>query len=138
VEAKADAGNAASADHDLGAPLLITPGPTATSIEASAAPAQAIEPVAPATRTRAQPAGGGPSFTIRLASSLRESDARLTLSQLQKEFPGTLQGGSVTRDNLGSYGVFYRVRVGPMSREAADKICSRLRAAGHKCVPMRG
>jgi hypothetical protein len=73
-----------------------------------------------------------------LASSLSESDARATLSQLQREFPGALQNGSVSRDNLGSYGVFYRVKVGPLSREAAERVCSRLRTAGKKCVLTRG
>jgi SPOR domain len=59
------------------------------------------------------------------------------LSQLQKQFPGALGGGSIGRDNLGSFGVFYRVRVGPLSREAADKVCSQLRAVGKKCILTR-
>ena len=110
-------------------------------LEASASPAegpQAAETPEKAIGPRPTPTGSGPSFSLRLASSLSESDARATLSQLQREFPGALQNGSVSRDNLGSYGVFYRVKVGPLSREAAERVCSRLRTAGKKCVLTRG
>ena len=110
-------------------------------LEASAAPSEAPQTAETPEKTivpRPAPAGGGASFSLRLASSLSESDARATLSQLQKEFPGALQNGSVTRDNLGSYGVFYRVKVGPLSREVAERVCSRLRTAGRKCVLTRG
>ncbi|MBV9113846.1 MAG: SPOR domain-containing protein, partial [Hyphomicrobiales bacterium] len=32
----------------------------------------------------------------------------------------------------------YRVKVGPLSREAAERVCSRLRAAGKKCILLHG
>jgi hypothetical protein len=125
----------------VGAPLMITP-PEAPEpmLEASAAPSETPETAETPEKTivpRPAPASGG-AFSLRLASSLSESDARATLSQLQKEFPGALQNGSVTRDNLGSVGVFYRVKVGPLSREVAERVCSRLRTAGRKCVLTRG
>ena len=110
-------------------------------LEASASPAEGPQTAETPEKTigpRPTPTGGGPSFSLRLASSVSESDARATLSQLQREFPGALQSGSVSRDNLGSYGVFYRVKVGPLSREAAERVCSRLRTAGRKCVLTRG
>jgi len=131
----------------VGAPLLITPPDTSEPmLEASAEPAETPQTAdmrqatnAPETMVDGPAVStSGPSFSLRLASSLSESDARATLSQLQKEFPGALQNGSVTRDNLGSYGVFYRVKVGPLPREAAERLCSRLRAAGKKCVLSRG
>jgi cell division septation protein DedD len=138
TEVKADVDRAAPSESDAGAPLSITPpGLPGPDLQASAAPTQNAEPEV-ATSVRAEPAASGPSFVVRLASSLSESDAHKTLSQLQKEFPGALHNGSVKRDNLGSYGVFYRVRVGPLSREAADKLCSRLRASGRKCVLAHG
>jgi cell division septation protein DedD len=135
VDDKAQAANA------LGAPMtILPPDAPAPSVEASATPVEAVhtteipEKMVDARAT----ATGGPAYSLRLASSLSESDARATLSQLQREFPGTLQNGSVSRDNLGSYGVFYRVKVGPLSREAAERACSRLRAAGKKCILTHG
>ncbi len=123
----------------IGAPLTITPSEDSDPVlEANADPAPEPQAHTPPTASRPATAGGGPSFSLRLASSLSESDARATLSQLQREFPGALETGSVTRDNLGSYGVFYRVKAGPLSREAAERVCSRLRAAGRKCVLTRG
>jgi len=34
---------------------------------------------------------------------------------------------------MGKDGVFYRVRVGPLSREAAAKVCAQLKAGGASC-----
>ncbi|MBV9569188.1 MAG: SPOR domain-containing protein [Hyphomicrobiales bacterium] len=125
----------------IGAPLTITPPDAATpTVEASAAPPEAAQTTEiPEKMVDARTtATGGPAYSLRLASSLSESDARATLSQLQRQFPGALQNGSVTRDNLGSFGVFYRVKVGPLSREAAERVCSRLRSAGKKCIVTPG
>jgi hypothetical protein len=137
TKANVDADNAVRNDADDGAPLLVTPqGRPGRIVDASAVPAQAAQPSATPIDARAN-ATGGSSFSIRLASSLSESDARATLSRLQKQFPGALGGGSIRRDDLGNDGVFYRVRVGPLSREAADKVCSRLKAAGKNCILTR-
>jgi hypothetical protein len=70
---------------------------------------------------------------VKLASSVSEQAAQETLSRLQKQFPGLLTSGSVRREDMGKFGVFYRVRVGPLSREAADKVCAQLKAAGASC-----
>jgi hypothetical protein len=133
-----------AAASSVGAPLMIMPsGIAASGEEASVASAESAEPAeTPATADKGvdnRPTStSGPSYSIRLASSLSESDAHATLSQLQRQFPGALQSGSVSRDNLGSIGVFYRVRIGPLSRESAEKVCSRLRAAGRKCFLTHG
>ncbi|MBV9751772.1 MAG: SPOR domain-containing protein [Hyphomicrobiales bacterium] len=128
-------------DTALGAPMMITPtDASAPTVEASATPTEAghTTEIPEKTVDAQTTATGGGAYTLRLASSLSESDARATLSQLQREFPGALQNGSISRDNLGSFGVFYRVKVGPLSREAAERVCSRLRTAGKKCVLTRG
>jgi hypothetical protein len=84
----------------------------------------------------ARPAGVG-SFSIQMASSRSRSDALATLSRLQKQFPDMLGDGSVRRADRGSSGVFYRVQAGPLSREAADKACTRLKAKGENCIVVR-
>ena len=53
-------------------------------------------------------------------------------------FPSTLGGGSIRRADLGAKGVYYRVRVGPLTRDAADKICAQLKSGGAECILTRG
>jgi cell division septation protein DedD len=79
-------------------------------------------------------APGASSFSIQLASSQSKSDAVATLSRLQKQFPDVLGGGSIHRADGGGTGVLYRVQVGSLSRDAADKACSRLKASGENCI----
>jgi hypothetical protein len=84
------------------------------------------------TTTIARTAAAAP-VTIKLASSVSEQSANETLSRLQKQFPGLLASGAVRREDMGKFGVFYRVRVGPLSRETADKVCAQLKAGGASC-----
>ncbi|SEE15254.1 Sporulation related domain-containing protein [Rhizobiales bacterium GAS191] len=96
-----------------------------------------------AEATRAKPsdasanAAGPLSFSIQLASSVSKSEALATLSRLRKQYPDKLGGGSVSRVDAGSNGVFYRVRGRPISRDAADKVCSQLKASGENCIVTR-
>jgi cell division septation protein DedD len=121
---------------DSGGPLSITPqGHHRRTVVASADPAASPREAAPAQPNAVH---GDSGFSIQLAASPSETDARATLSRLQHQFPGLLGGGSVRRANLGSKGVFYRVRVGPLSRDAADKICSQVKAGGAACILTRG
>ncbi|MBV8185547.1 MAG: SPOR domain-containing protein, partial [Hyphomicrobiales bacterium] len=84
-----------------------------------------------------QTPSAGSAFA-QVASSQSESDARATLARLQKQFPGELGGGAIHRADLGSKGIYYRVQVGPVSREAADKICTQLKASGAQCIRTGG
>ena len=83
-------------------------------------------------------AAGASSFSIQLASSASKNEARATLSRLQKQFPDMLGGASIRRAEGGRSGVFFRVQSGPLSRNAADKACSRLKASGEACIVVRG
>jgi hypothetical protein len=139
--AKAKPADAPQVDHsadqaaNAGAPMSITPqGRRGRTQLASATPAQSAATASDASSN----AAGGSSFSVQLASSPSESEARATLSRLQKQFPSALGGGSVRRADLGGKGVYYRVRVGPLSRDAADKICSQLKAGGADCILTRG
>jgi len=81
---------------------------------------------------------GSSAFSVQLASARSKSEALAALSRLKKQFPGVLGGGAVRRADLGSSGVFYRVRVASLSRNAADKICSQLRTSRENCIVTRG
>ncbi len=78
------------------------------------------------------------SFSIELASSHSKSDALAILSRLKKQFPDMLGGGSIHRTDGGGTGGHYRVQAGPLSRQAANKACSRLRASGENCIVVGG
>jgi SPOR domain len=97
----------------------------------------------PTASVRAKPsdaranAAGASSFSIQLASSHSKSDAVATLSRLKKQFPDVLGGGSIRQADGGGTGVLYRVQVGSLSRDAADKACSRLKASGENCIVVR-
>jgi hypothetical protein len=132
----ADATPVAAEAPDAGAPMAITPSGRHSRSVASAPPPSG-QPAATAPEPSAN-AAGGEGFSIQVASSPSESEARATLSRLQKQFPDTLGGGTVRRADLGSKGVFYRVRVGPLTRDAADKLCSQLKASGAACILTRG
>jgi hypothetical protein len=82
-------------------------------------------------------AAGNSSFLIQLASSRSKGDALAILSHLKKQFPDVLAGGSIRRADVGGAGVYYRVQAGPLSRDAADKACSQVKASGANCVVVR-
>jgi hypothetical protein len=124
----------ASPPADSGVPLAITPSGRRGRQVASSTP---LPTEAPAAEQTANEAGGAP-FSIQVASSTSETEARATLARLQKQFPSALGSGTVHRADLGAKGVYYRVRVGPLSRDAADKICSQLKAGGAECILTRG
>jgi hypothetical protein len=102
---------------------------SATVAAASPSP-QGAQPQAAAPAA----APGRGSVSVKLASSTSENGAREMLAQLQRKFPGALAGGGVYREDLGKFGVFYRVRVPGLSHDAADKICSELKAGGTGCT----
>jgi len=57
--------------------------------------------------------------------------------QIDYRWPGG-DAASIRRDDRGGAGVLYRVRTGPLSLEAAAKVCSVVRAAGKICVLTNG
>jgi hypothetical protein len=118
------------------------PKPRVLALAASTAlekGADATGSVKPAV-TRGQPmraTADASSFVVQLGSSPSKSEALATLARLRTQFPDVLRGGSVHRADQGSMGVFYRVQVGPLSRDAADKVCSQLKSTGASCIVTR-
>jgi hypothetical protein len=132
-----EADHAARGGSDARGPLSV-PAPGLPDRIADASPARAsnARPPAAATQLRPNPAAGS-SMWIGLASSSSESDARATLSLLQKQFPDQISASSIRRVDRGG-DVLYRVRVGPLPLEGAAKVCSVLRAAGKNCILTSG
>lgn len=85
------------------------------------------------------PAASG-DFVVQVSSQRSEEAARSAFTGLQRRFPTVLgdQSPDIVRADLGSRGVFYRVRVGPMeTRLAANDFCQSLKNAGGDCIVAR-
>lgn len=95
------------------------------------------QPATPAATTA--PASSG-DFVVQVSSQRSEEAARSAYAGLQRRFPSVLgnQAPDIARADLGSRGVFYRVRVGPMeTRQAASNLCQSLKNAGGDCIVAR-
>ncbi len=94
----------------------------------------AITPAAPAPSVSATadaaPIGG---FAVQLGVSPSEADARTTLQRLQQKFPDLGGATPLIRRAEVNGNTIFRVRVGPMSREDASSLCSRVQGQGGQC-----
>jgi cell division septation protein DedD len=108
--------------------------PTGTPSEARAARTD----VAPLQRDVAAEVIEGP-WSVQLASERSESQALAVFEQIRNEHQAILGGlrPQVTKAELGAKGIYYRVRIGARSQEAANKLCSSLQAAGGSCWVQR-
>ena len=103
----------------------------------SAAPAPsnavAIEP----EPTPSQPAVTPGSYVVQIASSQNRGDAEANWARLQTSLGAMVSGlgPDIERADLGSRGVWYRLRVGPFnSRGEADQFCRSLKTRGRDCL----
>lgn len=82
----------------------------------------------------AEPAGEG-GFMIQIAAFRTEPEAQKEFRRLSGKHSSLLEsyGPAIQKADLGSRGIYYRLRVGPIaSKEAASSLCSSLIAAGEK------
>lgn len=112
------------------APAAPAPTPAPAVRHAAAAPPPQASDAAPAAA-----ASGG--FVVQITSQRSEAAATAAYKALQKKFPSVFGGMApdIAKADLGAKGVYYRVRVGPMStRDKAVSFCEKLRAAGGDCI----
>jgi hypothetical protein len=119
---------ASIADQQAGSPLQITSDGTRT--KTAAAPLPFREP----TETSAAPATGAGGFAVQLGVRGTEREARSVFDQLQQRYASDLGGFSPSIRQAEINGkTAYRLRVGPLSRDEATSLCSRLKASGGQC-----
>jgi hypothetical protein len=100
------------------------PRPAAPQQVASAQPTEVAAEPAPA------PTGG---FAVQLGVSASEAEAQSTFTRLQQRY-SDLEGQSpIIRKAEVNGNTIFRVRVGPMSREDASSLCSKLQGQGGQC-----
>ncbi|HEV7434547.1 MAG TPA: SPOR domain-containing protein [Pseudorhizobium sp.] len=86
-----------------------------------------------------QPASGdtAPAY-VQLASQRTEQDALATANQLVSRFGPIFNGANmeIQRADLGTRGIYYRVRVPASSMQQAAEMCNNVKAQGGDCVAM--
>jgi len=87
-------------------------------------------PVA-ASDTAADTTTGGYAVQLGLANS--EGAAETAFASYQKKYPDLAGLSSIIRKAEVNGNTIYRVRVGPMSREEASTLCSKLQGQGGQC-----
>jgi cell division protein FtsN len=120
-----------------------TPAPTPKPAPVAATPANATPAATPQRVASAQPvavpaptpadttAVGGYAVQLGLANS--ESGAETAFSSYQRKYPDLEGMPSLIRKAEVNGNTIYRVRVGPMSREEASSLCSKLQGQGGQC-----
>lgn len=91
----------------------------------------------PATSSSQATVGGnGGGFLVQVSSQRSEQTALTTFRDLQRRYPGILgdRAPDIQRADLGERGVYFRVRVGYPTRDAAIGMCENLKAAGGDCI----
>ena len=85
--------------------------------------------------------GAATPWGVQLSAGFSRPKALALYASLERRYRSILEGRdpAIIRSRLLSRGTspFYQVRVGAHSREAADKLCASLRAAGGPCVVLR-
>lgn len=104
-------------------------------------PVRAVKAVAPKVRpvrTAAptpRPRGNvGTPFVVQVTSRSSQTSALAAFADMQQKYPSLIGtfAPDIQRADLGTKGVWYRLRVGPVeSKSAAVNLCSSLKQAGH-------
>jgi hypothetical protein len=111
----------------------IQPRPEPESKRRPPAVRQAARTASDAAAPAAAPAGTT-GYVAVLSSRQSHMDALKSFADIQQKHSSVLQGRTpdVREANLGEKGIWYRVVVGPPgSREAANSVCSQLKAQGY-------
>lgn len=112
----------------------------------SSAPAAGVTPAAPAQPVEvasapvaAAPAANPGGYYVQIASQPTAEGAQASWSTLSSRYSSVLGGNSVDiqRADIPGKGVFHRVRIPAGSKDQANALCSRYKAAGGSCFVSR-
>jgi len=117
----------------VSAPVAAPSTPAAKPAPAAAAPAQqqvaSVQPEAPAA-AEATPTGG---YAVQLGLANSEAGAQTAFASFQRKYPDLEGLPSIIRKAEVNGNTIYRVRVGPLSKEEASSLCSKLQGQGGQC-----
>jgi cell division septation protein DedD len=94
--------------------------------------AEAAPEAQPAT---ASPSAGG--FRLQLATSRSEAEAQELWKKVAQTQNLSGMGHEIDRVEIGSFGTFYALRIGPFPDKAESlKVCNALKRSGIDCSPV--
>ena len=107
------------------------PIPAAATPSSTPAPQQvaSVQPAAPAA-AETTPTGG---FAVQLGVAASEAAAQSVFASFQRKYSDLGGQSSMIRKAEVNGNTVYRVRVGPMSKEEASSLCSKLQGQGGQC-----
>ena len=88
-----------------------------------------VQPMAPAA---AESTSAG-SFAVQLGVATSEASAQSVFTSFQRKYSDLEGKPSLIRKAEVNGNTVYRVRVGPMSKEEASSLCSKLQGQGGQC-----
>jgi tetratricopeptide (TPR) repeat protein len=115
---------------------LAFPGVPAEAYRSAAAEPARSAPVRQAPVRQAASAGAGSGYAVQLGSFRSETEAEAAWQAATRRLGTALQDRDhlVQRADIPGKGVYYRLRVGPMSaKTAASALCSTLKSQGQDC-----
>lgn len=113
-------------------PAAEAPAPTPEESRTGAPQRTAALPAPAGPADKAAPAGSG--FSVQIAVRPSENEARQAFKELQKKFAADLEGRSpLIRQAEVNGRTIFRIRVGPLPREEANALCTKLKSSGGQC-----
>jgi cell division septation protein DedD len=96
--------------------------------------AAAVEEAQPASRPETNESG---NWVVQLSAQRTEEDAQSAFRAAQAKY-AMLAGYQmlIRKKDQGGRGVFYAAQVGPLARDEANGLCSRIKSAGGKCFTL--
>ena len=110
-------------------------------VAADPQPVAAIPPQPQVAAAEPAPAPAKPTkFVVQVGSKQNQTEALATFADMQQKYPSLLASyrPMVQKADLGTKGVWYRLRIGPIvDKTAATKLCGQLKSQGHPdCLVM--
>lgn len=121
--------SAASAPVAASATPASTPKPAPAAATPAPQQVASAQPDAPAA-AEATPTGG---YAVQLGLANSEAGAQTAFTSFQRKYPDLEGLPSIIRKAEVNGNTIYRVRVGPLSREEASSLCSKLQGQGGQC-----
>ena len=114
-------------------PAASRPVPAAATPTSGSSPQRvaSVEPVPTAPATGTEGVAGG--YVVQLGLANSEAAAGTTLAQLQRKHPDLNGKPSMIRKAEVNGNTIYRVRIGPLAKEEASSLCSKVQGQGGQC-----
>ncbi|WP_243368093.1 SPOR domain-containing protein [Microvirga solisilvae] len=114
-------------------PVAATPAPAAPVATPAQQRVAAVQPAAAAAPAAAASDTSVGGFSAQLGVAGSEAAANSTFAQLQRKYADLDGMPALIRKAEVNGNTIYRVRVGPLSREEASSLCSKLQGQGGQC-----